>query len=127
MISKAIASVVIALFGAAVLTWASFIWFPAESQTPPPQLYEGVPFDAHLLELDKRALDEAYHNQLLLLFNIWLKQQAVDPRQITKGLQVTRQAYNQAASQIVRREQALRAYLKQHPEIPPDPTQENKP
>jgi hypothetical protein len=118
---------VIALLGAAVLTWASFIWFPAESQTGPPQLYEGVPFDAHLLELDKRALDEAYHNQLLLLFNIWLKQQAVDPRQITNGLQVARRAYNQAASQIVRREQALRAYLELHPEIPPDPTQENKP
>ena len=79
----------------------------AESQSGPPQLYEGVPFDGRLLELDKRALDEAYHQQLLLLFSTWLKQQAVDPRQITNGLQLARRAYNQAAGQIARREQAL--------------------
>jgi hypothetical protein len=80
---------------------------PVESQGGPPQLYEGVPFDANLLALDRRALDEAYHAQLLLLFSIWLKQQAVDARQITAGLQIARRAYNQAAGQIAKREQAL--------------------
>ena len=90
-----------------ILSWIVIAQLGAESQSGPPQLYEGVPFDARLLELDKRALDEAYHQQLLLLFSTWLKQQAVDPRQITNGLQLARRAYNQAAGQIARREQAL--------------------
>ena len=94
---------------AAVLAWALVTWVPSasESQSGPPQLYEGVPFDAHLLALDRRALDEAYHLQLLNLFNIWLRQQAIDARQITAGLQLARRAYNQAAGQIAKREQAM--------------------
>jgi hypothetical protein len=97
---------------AASLAWAITVWLPSPLQSQngpagPPQLYENVPFDAHLLALDRRALDEAYHNQLLLLFSIWIKQQAKDPTQITTGLQLARRAYNQAAGQIARREQAL--------------------
>jgi hypothetical protein len=93
---------------AAIIAWGLVVWIPqARDQSGPPQLYEGVPFDAHLLELDKRALDEAYHNQLQLLFSIWIKQQATDAKQITNGLQLARKAYNQAAGQIARREQAL--------------------
>ena len=92
-----------------ILSSIVIAWLPGagESQSGPPQLYEGVPFDARLLELDKRALDEAYHNQLQLLFSIWIKQQAVDAKQITNGLQLARRAYNQAAGQIAKREQAL--------------------
>jgi hypothetical protein len=93
---------------AALVAWGLVIWIPeARDQGGPPQLYEGVPFDANLLALDRRALDEAYHNQLLNLFSVWLKQQAVDARQITAGLQIARRAYNQAAGQIAKREQAL--------------------
>ena len=99
----------LAVFLAAVLLAWGLVMVAGmgEGQNGPPQLYEGVPFDAHLLALDRRALDEAYHNQLLLLFSIWLKQQATDPRQITNGLQIARRAYNQAAGQIAKREQAM--------------------
>jgi hypothetical protein len=98
----------VAVAAVIVMAWVLMTWWPrpGETQTPP-QLYEGVPFDANLLALDRRALDEAYHQQLLLLFSVWLKQQAVDARQITSGLQLARRAYNQAAGQIARREQAL--------------------
>jgi hypothetical protein len=100
-----------ACLAAAALAWALVTWLPSTSEGQnnpyPPQLYEGVPFDANLLALDRRALNEAYHAQLLLLFSIWLKQQAVDARQITAGLQIARRAYNQAAGQIAKREQAL--------------------
>jgi hypothetical protein len=95
------------------------MWIPeAHDQNAPPQLYEGVPFDANLLALDRRALDEAYHAQLLLLFSIWLKQQAVDARQITAGLQIARRAYNQAAGQIAKREQALHDQEQQRTDQP---------
>src|SRR6516165_5043957 len=101
-----------------ILAWPVITWMPVNSQGGPPQLYEGVPFDANLLALDRRALDEAYHAQLLLLFSIWLKQQAVDARQITAGLQIARRAYNQAAGQIAKREQALHDQEQQRTDQP---------
>jgi hypothetical protein len=71
------------------------------------QLYQGVPFDATLLRLDRRALEEAYHQQLINLFTVWLKGQAGDPTYFQNGLSNARRAYNQAAGQIAKREQQL--------------------
>lgn len=79
-------------------------------QTPQqePQLYAGVPSDAHLLALDKRALDEAYHEHLRKLFSVWLTSGApADAKQITNGLRIARRAYAQAAGQIAKREQEI--------------------
>jgi len=105
----------LALAVVVVVTAATIIFFSmlaAEAQQGPPpvdmpQLYAGIPLDATLLRLDRRALDEAYHAQVMLLFAIWLKQQAGDPTQITNGLKIARRAYNQAATQIAKREQQL--------------------
>jgi hypothetical protein len=68
-------------------------------------LYAGIPLDAHLLELDKRALAEAYHAQLLNLWAVWLKGQAGDPQYFSNGLKIARRAYKQASEQITKREQ----------------------
>jgi hypothetical protein len=68
-------------------------------------LYAGIPLDAHLLELDKRALAEAYHAQLLNLWAVWLKGQAGDPQYFANGLKIARRAYKQASEQITKREQ----------------------
>jgi hypothetical protein len=72
-----------------------------------PQLYEGVPLDAMLLRLDKRALDEAYHSQLLKLFGVWLAEGAPDATRFTNGLRIARRAYYTAAQQIARRDAEL--------------------
>ena len=90
------------------LTWSVLVWLPdgSESQEAP-QLYQGVPFDANLLALDRRALDEAYHAQILKLFGVWLSEGAKDPRFFTNGLQIARRAYSQAAQQIAKREQQV--------------------
>ena len=97
----------LSIFGIVLLAWIILLPKESDSQQSPPQLYEGVPFDANLLALDRRALDEAYHQQIVLLFSIWIKQQAKDATQITAGLQLARRAYNQAAGQIAKREQQL--------------------
>jgi hypothetical protein len=70
-------------------------------------LYAGVPIDAELLELDKRALKEAYHAQLLNLWAVWLKGQAGDPQYFANGLKIARRAYGQASEQIAKREKQL--------------------
>ena len=68
------------------------------------QIYRGIPIDAKLLELDKHALDEAYHAQLQNLWLVWLKGQAGDPSYFTNGLKIARRAYAQASEQIAKRE-----------------------
>lgn len=97
---------------AALLTWIAVVALDDVQsepvQTKPLQLYVDVPPDATLLRMDKRALEEAYHQQLLKLFSVWLAdRQGGDPTFISAGLRHTRRAYNQAAQQIARREQEL--------------------
>jgi hypothetical protein len=73
-----------------------------------PQLYAGVPFNAKLLELDKRALDDAYHDQIVKLFGVWLTHGINDASNFRRGLQNTRKGYEMAAEQIAKREQERR-------------------
>ena len=71
------------------------------------QIYAEIPLDAKLLNLDKQALDEAYHAQLQNLWVVWLKGQAGDPTYFTNGLKIARRAYKQASDQIAKREKQL--------------------
>jgi hypothetical protein len=61
-------------------------------------------YDARMLELDKLALDDAYHAQLRLLFSVWLKDDPADISRITRGLNNARHAYVTAADKIAQRE-----------------------
>lgn len=78
-----------------------------QAEPAPIELYQGVPLDAKLLQLDKRALDEAYHGHLIRLWNVWLTDGAKEAHRITNGLRIARQAYQQAAQQIAKREREL--------------------
>jgi hypothetical protein len=79
----------------------------ASAQEDVPDIYSDVPLDASLLRLDRRALDEAYHDQLLKLFGVWMAEGAKDAQRIKNGLRAARKAYGQAASQIAAREQRI--------------------
>jgi hypothetical protein len=104
--------------GAAALTLVLLSWLPDEAQEQPLQLYSGIPIDASLLALDKKALDEAYHQQLLLLFSVWMRQQAGETEKLQNGLRLARRAYNLAAQQIAKREQQLLELDRQQQEHP---------
>lgn len=71
------------------------------------QIYQGVPLDKRLLELDKAALEKAYEQHVLLLFSIWLKDDISVVHRINTGLRRGREAYGQAAARIEEREKAL--------------------
>jgi len=77
--------------------------------TPEEQLYQGVPLDAHLLGVDKDALELAYKDHLKLLFSVWLKDDISTVQRINNGLRNARRAYAHAAEQIERRERALKS------------------
>ena len=80
-----------------------------EAEQAPTQLYDGIPLDAGLLHLDKRALDESYHDQIKKLFGVWLSQGAPqDAANMRRGLVIARRAYGQARAQIEQREKELR-------------------
>jgi hypothetical protein len=68
-------------------------------------LYQGIPLDEKLLQLDRRALDEAYHAHVIKLWNVWLSDGAREAQRITNGLRIGRESYAQAAAQITKREQ----------------------
>jgi hypothetical protein len=80
----------------------------AQTKEAPPVLYENIPFDPALLTLDRRALDEAYHAQLVRLFGVWLSSGAPeDARNFKNGLNIARRAFGQAREQIRKREEQL--------------------
>jgi hypothetical protein len=99
-----IAAMLIAVVLAYVLIVATH---EAQGQRGEPQLYQGIPVDAHLLELDKRALSEAYHAQVLKLWAVLLADGARDTAPFTRGMANLRRAYGLATAQIEQREQQL--------------------
>ena len=97
-----IAIVLAMLFALAFCGYQSGTWTEAKEKEV--DLYQGVPMDRKLLELDKRALDEAYHQHVIRLWNVWLTDGAKEAHRISNGLRISRQAYVQAAEQIAKRE-----------------------
>ena len=96
------------LFALAFVGWINGRWTEAPAQaTTEPLLYSGVPLDAHLLRLDRRALEEAYHQQLIFLFTVCLKDGCKDTTYFQNGLRNARRFYNEAARQIASREKEL--------------------
>jgi len=104
------ALLILALLLLAMIGWLSGGWYEAQGapfeQKRVTYIYEGIALDAALLELDKRALEEAYHEQAKRLFTVWLTTQ--EPKYFTTGIRRAREAYHQAAEQIARREDELR-------------------
>ena len=105
-----IAAAVAAL--AVAITWGLLLLLPQETAEAPasaPDVYRGIPFDAHLLRLDREALEVAYKDRLVKLFGVWLTStQAKDATNFTQGLHIARRGYNAAVAQIERREQQYR-------------------
>ena len=79
----------------------------AAGQPSRPDFYTDLPVDSQLLRRDRQALDDAYQQQLVHLFTIWLKGQAYSDKEIATGLKIARRAYATAAEQITRREEEL--------------------
>jgi CDP-diglyceride synthetase len=84
-------------------------WYvePSAAQTQQ-DLYGATPLDGILLRMDKRALEEAYHAQMLKLFGVWIASGAPNEAvQFRNGLATARRAYTLAAQSIAKREQEL--------------------
>jgi hypothetical protein len=100
-IALAVACVVIALLALLLISWLA----NAQPMPRDEPLYKDIAPNPSLLLLDKRALSEAYEEQIRHLFAIWVKGQARSTKEITSGIRIARDAYNTANAQIVKREQ----------------------
>src|SRR5262245_24739989 len=101
-------AIVVAVWLALLIATHIFGGDQAEGQTDPPPIYQGLPFDPSLLALDRKALDEAYHQQIVKLFTVWLSQGAPeDATNLKTGLRIARRAYSQTTEQLRRLEQQL--------------------
>jgi hypothetical protein len=98
--------VMIILLAFAAYGYFSGAWDRANAEAAKPvDLYQGIPVDEKLLQLDKRALDEAYHQHIIKLWNVWLTDGAREANRVKNGLRISRESYAYAAAQITKREQ----------------------
>lgn len=96
--------VLIILFALALFGWTTGRWDEAPAETNL-NLYGNIPVSNPLLQIDRLALDEAYHAQLIKLWTVWLSTGAGDPTHFRNGLANARRAYGMAAEAIAKREQ----------------------
>jgi hypothetical protein len=116
-IALTMAFVVVILFAMAFIGWISGGW-EADAQAqiggksdkfgplPPKGTFVGrdTPWDLHMLELDRKALDEAYTDQLMHLFAIWMKDDSGQPDRAITGARQARRAYILVMDEITKRE-----------------------
>ena len=125
-IALTIVIVLVILFAMALAGWLTGGWDQVSSEDGPlfevqsdtykkytltqePLYPDDIPLDGKLLALDKRALDEAYHQQLLLLWSVFLKEGGKDSSRMNNGLRIARSAYAVAQERIEAREKELTA------------------
>ena len=98
--------VLIILFALAAFGYFTGGW-EAEGQERQQPFYGDMPLDATLIKLDKRALDTAYEQRVVKLWEIWISPTTRDAINFTNGLKTARQRYSEAAIAIARRERQL--------------------
>jgi hypothetical protein len=72
-------------------------------------IYENLPFDAHLLPIERAALEEAFRLRIIKLWDVWLTgHQGKEATNFINGLRIAREGYHTALVQIDKRENALK-------------------
>jgi|RhiMetdeSRZDD1v2_1073273.scaffolds.fasta_scaffold00784_41 hypothetical protein len=65
------------------------------------------PHEETFTALERQALDQAYVNHMMKLFNIWVTDYSDAPPRAIKGAQNLRSAYTRALAAIEKREKAI--------------------
>ena len=107
--------VLVILFAMAAFGYFTGGW-EAQGEQAEPQLYGDTPLDAVLIRLDKRALDQAYENRVMRLWEVWISPTTRDATSFTNGLKIARARYAEAAAAIGRRERQLIEMEQRHQE-----------
>jgi hypothetical protein len=104
-VAIALAAVAVAIL---LLLFAHVVDPSAAAQSPTVSEPDPSQYDAHLIAMDKVALEEAYHDQIKLLFSVWLKDDISTTHRVTNGARIARRAYIHAAGELEKREKRRR-------------------
>jgi hypothetical protein len=96
--------VLVILFALALYGYLTGGW-EAEAQT---QRLPISKYEKHLLELDREAADQAYKDQIVHLFQTWMKDDHDQPARATVGARQARSAYDRVVNAIEERERLLK-------------------
>lgn len=116
LIKRIALAVVIVVCVLLLLMFASWLVNePADAQglsiapLPPKGAFVGKPspWDQHLIELDRVALDDAYHDRIVILFSSWMRDDTDQPERISNGVRQARRAYILVRTAIEQRQKEL--------------------
>jgi hypothetical protein len=65
-------------------------------------------YEARFVELEKEATDEAYREQIIRLYGIWLRDETGQPHRALTGARQARSAYARIMDALEKRERELR-------------------
>jgi hypothetical protein len=65
-------------------------------------------YEAKFVELEKEATDEAYREQIMRLYSIWLRDETGQPHRALTGARQARSAYARIMDALEKRERELR-------------------
>ena len=91
--------VVVVILLLALIGWLSGGWEDVKAEE-----IAASRFDGDLIELDKEAVKQAYHDQVVHLFAVWMKDETGQPARATVGVRQARRAYIEAMTKIEQRE-----------------------
>jgi hypothetical protein len=99
------------LFALALIGYLTGGW-EAEAQTESRRLgLQPLPiskFEKRLLELDRDAADQAYREQIMHLFQTWMRDEREQPLRATTGARQARSAYERVINAIEERERLVK-------------------
>jgi len=93
------------LFALALFGYLTGAWDEVQAQSLQPERLSQ--HEKRILELDRAAIDTAYQSQITHLFQIWMKDEAGQPKRAVTGAAQARSAYERSIDAIVVREQRL--------------------
>jgi hypothetical protein len=83
--------------------WLIIDQFEGEAQDIHPS-----PWDQRMLEIDRSALDDAYHDTMMHLFAVWTRDESGQPGRAIKGANQARRAYLAVRNDLDAREKAIK-------------------
>lgn len=94
--------VLVILFALALFGYLTGGWnTDAEAQVP---RYEITKYEGEMLVIENKAIDEAFHNQVVNVFAVWMKDATGQPARAVTGVANARKAYVAAKTRLGERE-----------------------
>jgi hypothetical protein len=100
--------VVVMLFALAFIGWISGRWDEAPAAVSTIKVPLDPRHEQKFIELDRAAIEAAYRDQIMHLFEVWMKDDSGQPDRAVKGARQARKAFASSMDAIDERERELK-------------------